>query len=562
MAKTKKRGATRTIWGSPLSHFLPKKARGHEARSTSTSRKTVHSTNTMPPLKVGDSVRERAKPGRIGVVKRATKGDNNKKHKWDVEFEDGSTEMKSSQALLKITKLTGKQMADKIAEIVGKPVVTERKSTNGTKNLESEEAEAVKKKKPSRMTTTLEAETDEDFTVIPTLDGGVMEVQDINNLESDEEYRLKEMYYKVKKAQLIKEKWSVTVKADRLKMGVGSTVRFRKESDSRIGTIIAKADDNVKWIVKFDDDDFPETLAYQSLQLVDDLAEETGEYVWRILDESVPTKDDPKPAEYKDVGVTDFHFGMMADDETSKENSDYQLPYLKLLIHLWPGDWWKQLQQMNEYIQSQNEEHGRHKGYKKCKSVTAKEWWKFIGILIVAAAEGKGGHALFERAEGRKARTATETTNYGKDGRNIMSKNRFDAIRKYFPYAFQDLEAMRNGDPWHMVSKLVEDFNTNRAEKIAASVYKVVDELISAWRPQSTPKGGLPHLSFIMRKPEPLGTEFKSLVCSITGKITIVCVVSFLPFQKLNHGINFICRNHACIRNSTWQRPYDEARLF
>ena len=32
---------------------------------------------------------------------------------------------------------------------------------------------------------------------------------------------------------------------------------------------------------------------------------------------------------------------------------------------------------------------------------------------------------------------------------------------------------------------------------------------MSAWVPRTSKTGGLPHLSFIERKPEPLGTEFK-----------------------------------------------------
>jgi hypothetical protein len=38
----------------------------------------------------------------------------------------------------------------------------------------------------------------------------------------------------------------------------------------------------------------------------------------------------------------------------------------------------------------------------------------------------------------------------------------------------------------------------------------VLDESMSAWRPRTTKHGGLPHISFVMQKPEPLGTEFKT----------------------------------------------------
>ena len=45
----------------------------------------------------------------------------------------------------------------------------------------------------------------------------------------------------------------------------------------------------------------------------------------------------------------------------------------------------------------------------------------------------------------------------------------------------------------------------------------VFDESMSAFRPRTTKNGNLPHLSWIMRKPEPLGTEFKSVSEAVTG---------------------------------------------
>ena len=45
--------------------------------------------------------------------------------------------------------------------------------------------------------------------------------------------------------------------------------------------------------------------------------------------------------------------------------------------------------------------------------------------------------------------------------------------------------------------------------KVGKSNWVVIDESMSAWRPRTTRLGGLPHLSHVPRKPEPLGTEFK-----------------------------------------------------
>lgn len=83
-------------------------------------------------------------------------------------------------------------------------------------------------------------------------------------------------------------------------------------------------------------------------------------------------------------------------------------------------------------------------------------------------------------------------------------------------YAFYD-ESRKNSDPWWKIISLIEDFNENRSNTVAASIIKTVDECMSSFRPQTTKTGGLPHLSFVRRKPEPLGTEFKSALCSATG---------------------------------------------
>ena len=60
-----------------------------------------------------------------------------------------------------------------------------------------------------------------------------------------------------------------------------------------------------------------------------------------------------------------------------------------------------------------------------------------------------------------------------------------------------------------MIDHLINGFNNNQKENIAASSTKVCDESMSALKPQLSPTGNLPTISFIMRKPEPLGTEFK-----------------------------------------------------
>ena len=173
---------------------------------------------------------------------------------------------------------------------------------------------------------------------------------------------------------------------------------------------------------------------------------------------------------------------------------------------------------MNQHIESYNEENRKAKNKKKkVQPVTQRQFWVFIGLLIVAAAHGIGGEKLWEKASHRDHFTMTEPINYGVGGLEVMAEYRFNEIRAWFPYAFQDSQAKEEGDPWFMIRGLVNAYNYVRSLWVAASIVKILDESMSAWRPRTTKTGGLPHISWIQRKPEPLGTEFKTVACSKTG---------------------------------------------
>jgi hypothetical protein len=93
-----------------------------------------------------------------------------------------------------------------------------------------------------------------------------------------------------------------------------------------------------------------------------------------------------------------------------------------------------------------------------------------------------------------------------------MSPRWFEDINTYFPSVFADLDKRNSAlDPWCMLSNLIDEFNKNRSTVIAAPFIKVLDELMSAWHPRKNKTEGLPNISFILQKPEPLGTEFKCI---------------------------------------------------
>ena len=63
---------------------------------------------------------------------------------------------------------------------------------------------------------------------------------------------------------------------------------------------------------------------------------------------------------------------------------------------------------------------------------------------------------------------------------------------------------------WWRSNILFNGFNTE-CNNSAASFLNVGDESMSAISFRTTAKGNLPHLSYIFRKPEPLGTDFKTV---------------------------------------------------
>ena len=70
---------------------------------------------------------------------------------------------------------------------------------------------------------------------------------------------------------------------------------------------------------------------------------------------------------------------------------------------------------------------------------------------------------------------------------------------------------------------MIYGFN-EECKNIAVSYMNVGYEFMSVIRFWATVKGDLPHLYYIFRKTEPLGAEFKTVACSVTGGFLFVDV--------------------------------------
>ena len=142
-------------------------------------------------------------------------------------------------------------------------------------------------------------------------------------------------------------------------------------------------------------------------------------------------------------------------------------------------------------------------------AITENEFWKFWGIIIVARIEGRKGEKLWDRLE---------PEGYGRkiDMSPYIKQHCFKEIKKYIPYLFSKEEDKQH-DPWWQFASAIDAYNENRSETLCSSLTKIFDETMSAFRPRTTKRGNLPHLSKIDRKPEPLGTELKATNSSKIG---------------------------------------------
>jgi hypothetical protein len=138
------------------------------------------------------------------------------------------------------------------------------------------------------------------------------------------------------------------------------------------------------------------------------------------------------------------------------------------------------------------------------------EFCKALGILIAAAGYNCKGVELWQKESGdafsgdvSEWPSVIPPPNFDR----FMSANRFKQWRKFIPsiWANEALQLDGKQDPWWQFSSAVSEFNDHRREIIQHSSMLVADESMSAWVPRTSKTGGLPNISFIKRKPEPLG---------------------------------------------------------
>jgi Transposase IS4 len=174
---------------------------------------------------------------------------------------------------------------------------------------------------------------------------------------------------------------------------------------------------------------------------------------------------------------------------------------LDVWLRLYPGDMEVHLSRMNTVGRNENS---------RFVPIDTREWVKFMGLFYGAS---------LSKAKGRdfwKTEKPKSIFVHIPDFSQVMSRNRYESIKGLMKWAFADREK-EGVDDWWRIRTGVDEYNKSRREVVNTSGKLVVDESMCPWQPRTTKTGDLPHLSFVERKPRPLGTEFKNSCDALTG---------------------------------------------
>ena len=244
-----------------------------------------------------------------------------------------------------------------------------------------------------------------------------------------------------------------------------------------------------------------------------------------------------------------------------EEIANSSLPLAELILQLLykDGEWQLYLDTMNKNVQAFNNSLGRRESKKKKISLfTKKEFLIGHAILIGAADCSERGDNLWASSKDNKWKShwlsILQPTTFGRYTRNY----RFKHFKKYLPKIWQDDTQQltrSNNNPWAKFSLVVDNDNDIRKDLLLMSEIITIDESMSAYRPQTTKEGGLPNITFVLRKPENLGTEFKTVgKCRLIFTIALfVCHSPYILFyfDFLYTSLSMSCdRCNDVLRNS------------
>jgi len=202
--------------------------------------------------------------------------------------------------------------------------------------------------------------------------------------------------------------------------------------------------------------------ANQELQklLDDEWQVQVRNIIWKIVKASSPPEGQVESESHSGIGDREINFSHFGWLRQSLKNcfppklgemrsgvtvsyDENLLPYLNLLQHLWPGNWKEHLRQLRKSIKQENESmktncsRSRRSNFKSHWLPTEKEFWVFVGILLVGSIEGSGGEELWSSDEKMQKAGVRGYFSYPNMGR-YMPFVRFILLRRHWPDAFAD----------------------------------------------------------------------------------------------------------------------------
>jgi len=162
-------------------------------------------------------------------------------------------------------------------------------------------------------------------------------------------------------------------------------------------------------------------------------------------------------------------------------------------------DWKEKVQKMNEVVE---------KAACRCKKFSNEEFLTGLAMLIGAAEFSQKGIELFtdkdqsvdDGPDNDQWRSISQSPKF----EQYMAFSQFKDFRHFLPAMHAD-ESRKDTDPWNQFSGAIDKFNFIRNTQVECGTWVCADERMSAWRPWTTALGGLPNISFVVQKPEPLG---------------------------------------------------------
>jgi hypothetical protein len=214
-----------------------------------------------------------------------------------------------------------------------------------------------------------------------------------------------------------------------------------------------------------------------------------GSMTWKVI-ESIDNDDVIPEHNNSQYGLKKFSCG------------DYKKSDIiaKIFLRLMFNDWREKVEKLNNAVIASKA---------KCRLFTGKEFLTGLAIIIGAAEFARRGSDLF----GVKDQVADDDDDdtdawpslcQDPHFEQYMPFSRWKDLRRFFPEIFAD-ETKKETDPWYQFSSAIDEFNSIRQSELVDSLWISIDETMSAWKPRKTALGGLPNISFIVRKPEPLG---------------------------------------------------------